>query len=308
MLEDYLAEARHELITIKDMIRFGVSLFSQYDLFYGHGTFNCYDEVVYLILGTLKLPLHQLEPYLDARLLSFEKAQILDNMQARVSNRVPAAYLVNQITLAGYKFYIDQRAIIPRSFIAHILVNNELQPWLPNPEEVYNILDLCTGNGSLAIIASDCYINSSVIASDISRDALEVAKINLTNYGLLDRVKLSESNLFENLGNSNRKFDLIITNPPYVDDSIMHDLPPEYLHEPKLALAGGNDGLDLVKKILVESIKYLTKDGVLVVEMGCNKDELEQAYPGLPITWLDLENDGFVFLITYFDLKNYFSL
>jgi len=299
-------QAGEQFSTIRDLVRFAVSTFQKHHLFFGHGTDNAYDEAVYLILHTLHLPLDQLEPYLDARLLDDEISAVLKVLHLRVVKRLPAPYITNEANFLGYSFYVDERVIIPRSYLGEVLLNGSLEPWLEYPELVHNILDLCTGNGSLAIIAADYFTDAEVVASDISLDALDVAKKNIEKYALQDRITIQQSDLFAKL--KKRKFDLILTNPPYVDKSRMDFLPEEYRHEPCMALSGGDNGLVLVDNILKNSVNHLTKDGVLLLEMGDNRLELEERYPGLNFAWLDTENkEGFLFVLSALDLKEYFG-
>ena len=302
MQEDSLfLEAHSKLKTLRDFLRFGISLFNKHNLFYGHGTTNVHDEVVYLLLATLNLPLDVLEPYLDAKVLDSEATLILERFKKRAIDLIPAPYLTNEAIIQGYSFYVDERVIIPRSFIPEILLNDGLAPFVEHVELVHNVLDLCTGNGSIAIIAADYFYDSEVTAVDIDNDALDVAKINIERYDMEDQVMLLQSDLWNGL--DNKKFDLILTNPPYVDKLRMDTLSPEYSYEPEHALFGGDSGLDLVIKIIDNAHKYLTPHGVLVVEMGDNKEELEDIYPNLPFTWLTtISGDGFVFALTYKDL------
>jgi ribosomal protein L3 glutamine methyltransferase len=247
-----------------------------------------------------------LAPYLNATLLDEEIDKVLATLDLRISERLPAAYITNEAHFLGYTFYIDKRTIIPRSFIAEIILNNGLNSWIEHPELVNNILDLCTGNGSLAVIAAEHFYASQVTAIDIDDSALEVAKINVERHNLTDRVQLVKSDLFTQI-EAQEQFDLIITNPPYVDQRRMDELPAEYLHEPQLALAGGTDGLVLVKAILLNAANYLSEYGILVLEMGDNQEELEELFPGLPFTWSTTETgEGFVFVLTKADLSAYF--
>lgn len=296
------------LVTLRDYIRYAVSEFRKNNLFFGHGTTNAYDEAVFLVLQSLSLPLEQLEPFFDAKLLPEEKAIILERIKRRVDERIPLSYITNEAYLQGYSFYVDKRVIIPRSFIAEHIVNNQLDEWIEHPELVNNVLDLCTGNGSLATIAAHHYYDAEVVASDISEDALDVASINIERNQVTDRVTLIKSDLFNELGDYFETFDLILTNPPYVDTRRMESLPKEYLYEPNLALFGGADGLEFVDKILKQSKYYLSDFGVLVVEMGDNRFELEQMYPDLPFKWLEsVSGDGVVFVLTKADLIDYFD-
>ncbi|MCX8515036.1 MAG: 50S ribosomal protein L3 N(5)-glutamine methyltransferase [Burkholderiales bacterium] len=305
-IEKQIKEAHSKFNSINDFIRFGVSLFNQNDLFYGHGTTNVYDEVVYLILFSLNLPLDKLEPYLNATLLESEKTLILDRFKQRVIDKLPAAYITNHSQIQNYAFYVDQRAIIPRSFIPEILLNDDLLPWINELENVDAILDLCTGNGSIAIIASDYFAPAQVIAADISSEALEVARINVNNYQLQQQIQLIHSDLWTNI--PALKFDVIFSNPPYVDKHRMDNIKNEYLHEPQIALYGGDSGLDLVIEIINKARLFLKNNGLLVVEMGDNQNELEALFPNLPFMWLNTASgDGFVFLLTKNQLDTYFN-
>jgi ribosomal protein L3 glutamine methyltransferase len=296
------------LVTIRDWLRYAVSQFKKNGLYFGHGTTNAYDEAVCLILQSLNLPVDQLEPYLDAKLLADEKSLLLERIKQRVEKRIPLAYITHEAWLQGYSFYVDPRVIIPRSFIAEIVLNDQLAQWIEHPELVHCALDLCTGNGSLATIVADYFYDAEVVASDISDDALSVAEINLKRNQLDDRVELVKSDLFKNLGDYLGAFDLIVSNPPYVDDRRMETLAEEYKYEPSLALSGGNGGLDLVDKILRQAKHYLTDSGILVLEMGDNRNELEDMYPDLNFNWMEtLSGDGFVFVLTRADLEDYFD-
>ena len=299
-MSEYFSEASRTLFTVRDHLRFAVSRFNQAGLFFGHGSSDAYDEAAYLILHTLHLPLDRLEPFFDARLTDSERVEVLGILQRRVEQRIPAAYLTHQALLGEFSFYVDERVIVPRSFIAELLLV-QLSPWIAAPDEVGNVLDLCTGSGCLAIIAAHAFPYASVDAVDLSPDALAVAERNITDYRLQDRVHLIESDLFAKLGK--RKYDIIISNPPYVDAESVAALPQEHLHEPKLALGSGHDGLDATRIILKEAARHLTENGVLIVEIGHNREVLEAAYPDLPFTWLDVSaGDRFVFLLHRNDL------
>lgn len=296
------------LITVRDLIRYAVTQFRQNNLYFGHGTTTAYDEAVCLVLQALSLPIEQLEPYFDARLLPEEKALILERIKIRVEQRLPLPYISNEAFLQGYSFFVDQRVIIPRSFIAEHIVNNQLDAWIEYPELVHTALDLCTGNGSLATICANYFYDANIVASDIADEALEVAAINLKRHQLLDRVTLLKSDLFNQLDDYWEAFDLIVTNPPYVAAQRLEDLPEEYKYEPELALIGGKDGLEFVDRILRQAKHYLSQFGVLVVEMGDNRYELEQMYPDLPFKWLDsVSGEGRVFVLTKADLHDYFD-
>lgn len=297
-----ITQAQSQLRTIRDLLRFAVSQFNQASLHFGHGCANAYDEAAYLILKTLHLPLDQLEPFLDARLLDDECKQVLTMIDRRVTQRTPAAYLTHEAWLGDYSFYVDERVIIPRSFIAELL-QTQLSPWITDPDAIFSALDLCTGSGCLAILMAHGFQNAHIDAIDISTQALEVAHKNVQDYGLEDRIQLIESNLFSAL--SEKKYDLIISNPPYVNAASMAELPQEYQHEPHNALASGLDGLDATRLILRNAVQYLTDDGLLLVEIGHNRALLEQAYPQLPFTWLETSaGDEFVFLLRRDQLGN----
>lgn len=293
------AEAASTFQTVRDLLRFAVSRFSDAGLTYGHGTSNAYDEAAYLILSALKLPIDRLEPFLDAQLLPNEVQQVVSLIERRAEERVPVAYLTNEAWQGDFNFYVDERVIVPRSFIFELL-GEQLEPWIEHPELVHRALDLCTGSGCLAIQLAHHYPDAEIDAVDISLDALEVASINVQNYGLEDRIQLIHSDLVEGL---EEPYDLIISNPPYVDAESVDALPQEYLHEPELALGSGEDGLDATHVILQNAARLLNPRGVLLVEIGHNRDVLEAAYPSLPFMWMETQSgDGFVFLLTREDL------
>ena len=286
----------NELSTIRDLLRYAVTRFNTAKLFFGHGSTNALDEAAYLILHTLKLPLDKLDPFFDARLLQDEVDAVLRVIEQRADERLPAAYITNEGWLGGYRFYVDERVIVPRSFIAE-LIPEQFSPWVNNPDKVNNILELCTGSGCLPIMLADAFPNAHVDAVDISTDALEVAKRNVEEYELGHRINLIESDLYANV--PEYKFDLIITNPPYVNSGSMEKLPPEYLREPQIALAGGTDGMDLVRKIVAGAGQRLTPNGLLMVEIGNEREFAEAAFPDLNLTWLTTSaGDDMVFLIT----------
>ena len=299
-MTDYFLGAAQGLHTVRDYLRFAVSRFNQGKLFFGHGSNDAYDEAAYLILHTLHLPLDRLEPFLDALLTDSERSDILNIIQQRVELRIPAAYLTHQAFLGEFSFYVDDRVIVPRSFIAELLLG-QLSPWIADPESIGKVLDLCTGSGCLAILAAHAFPLCNIDAADLSPAALAVAERNVTDYELQDRINLIESDLFARLGD--KKYDLIISNPPYVDAKSVASLPQEYRHEPTLALGSGQDGLDATRTILEHAARHLTENGLLVVEIGHNREVLEAAYPDLPFTWLDVSaGDQFVFLLHRNDL------
>ncbi len=276
--------ARQELLTLRDLIRYGVSRLNAAQVALGHGSDNAWDETVYLVLHALHLPLDTLEPFLDARVLSEERNRVLELIDRRVTERVPAAYLTNEAWLRGHRFYVDARVIVPRSPIAELL-DEGLSPWVQDPQAVDSVLDMCTGSGCLAILAALAFPHAQVDAVDVSSDALEVARRNVDDYGLGDRLALHQSNLFDAL--PERQYDVIVCNPPYVNSGSMDVLPQEYRHEPHLALAGGADGMDLVRRILQAAPRYLSENGVLVLEIGHERDFFEAAFPELSPVWLD---------------------
>lgn len=289
-------DARQTLTTIRDLIRFAVSRFHAADLVFGHGTDNAYDEAVYLILHTLHLPLDCLEPFIDARLTQTELDEVIEILRRRIEERIPAAYLTHQAFLGEFEFFVDERVIVPRSFISELL-RTQLSPWIENPETIHTALDLCTGSGCLAILMAHAFPEADVDAVDLSPDALAVAQHNVAAYDLDDRVQLIRSDLFANL--KDKHYDLIISNPPYVNAPSMDTLPDEYQHEPTLALASGEDGLDATRQILQAAPTHLNAGGLLIVEIGHNREELEAAYPHLAFTWLDVAaGDNFVFMLT----------
>ena len=289
-----------ELLTLRDLLRFAVSRFNEAGLFFGHGSDNAWDEAVYLLLHTLHLPLDRLEPFLDARLTRAERDSVLGVIERRVSDRVPAAYLTHEAWLGEHRFYVDERVIVPRSFIAELL-EEQLEPWLEDPYAVTSAIDVCTGSGCLAILTALAFPRAQVDAIDLSTDALAVAKRNINDYGLDDQVRLVHSNLFA--GVARQRYDLIISNPPYVNAESMLALPEEYRREPEMALAGGSDGLDLVRIMLREAKDHLNPGGLMVVEIGHNREVLEAAFPQTPFTWLETNGGNeFVFLLRYDEL------
>ena len=294
--ENLFELARRELITVRDLIRFAVSVFNEGKLFFGHGSADAFDEAAYLVLHTLKLPPDKLDPFFDARLTSVERDAVLTVIERRVKERIPAAYVTNEAWLGAYKFYVDQRVIVPRSFIAELL-REDLSPWVNDPEAVESVLDLCTGSGCLAILTALTFPNALVDAVDLSVDALDVARRNINDYELTDRIMAIPSNMFDEL--AGRTYDLIVSNPPYVTAKSMTALPQEYLREPEMALASGLDGLDHVRVILSEAPKHLNEGGLLVVEVGFHREGMEAAFPDLPLTWAETSaGDGVVFLVT----------
>ena len=287
-------------ITVRDLLRHAVSRFTASRLAFGHGSDNAYDEAAYLILHTLHLPLDTLEPFLDARLLASEIDEVLAVIARRADERLPAAYITHEAWMHGRRFYVDERVIVPRSFIGELLEDG-LQPYVADPDEVGAVLELCTGSASLAILAAHAFPNADVDAVDISAPALEVAQLNVAEYGLDDRIALFEGDLFAPL--PERSYDVIIANPPYVNSASMAELPAEYRHEPALALAGGDDGMDIVRRIIGEARNWLTDEGVLIVEIGNERAHVEAVFGGLDLVWLPTSaGEDSVFLIQASDL------
>ncbi len=279
-------ETIETLATVRDWLRFAVSRFNAARLVYGHGTANALDEAAFLILATLDLPVDQLEPWLDARLTRPERQQLAGVIDARITTRKPAAYLTNCAYVRGHRFYVDERVIVPRSYIGELL-DGGLAGIIDEPAAVGHVLDLCTGGGSLAILAALAFPNALIDAVDISADALEVAARNVADYGLESRIALVQSDLFAAL--DGRHYDLILSNPPYVTDQAVAAFPPEYKAEPVLAHAGGADGMDLVRNIIANAGKYLQPAGHLVVEIGTGRVTMEADFAALPFLWIDTE-------------------
>jgi ribosomal protein L3 glutamine methyltransferase len=287
--------------TLRDLLRYAVTRFNTAKLFFGHGSSNAFDEAAYLLLHTLQLPLDQLEPFLDAHLLPDEVAAALRVIERRTEERVPAAYITHEAWLGSYRFYVDERVLVPRSFLAE-LIPEQFAPWLADAEAVENILDLCTGSGCLPVLLADAFPNAQIDAVDISPDALAVARRNVDDYHLQERITLVESDLYAQL--PLRKYDLIISNPPYVNAQAMAQLPQEYRLEPQIALAGGSDGMDLVRKIVAGAAARLSDDGLLIVEIGNEREHAEAAFGALGLTWLSTSaGDDMVFLLSAEQLK-----
>ena len=289
------ARANHRPQSARDWLAATVRRFDQAGLHFGHGSSNARDEAAYLLLHTLKLPLDDLDGVLDQRLTPAEIEALEAIIQRRIEERIPAAYLTREAWLGEFRFYVDERVIVPRSFIAELL-RDELSPWVKDAESIGAALDLCTGSGCLAILLTQAFPNARVDATELSSDALEVAGKNVSDYGLEDRICLVRGDLFAGMPGP---YQLIVSNPPYVKADSMAALPPEYRAEPQLALAGGKDGLDVVRRILSGAGALLDRNGLLVVEIGHNRESLERAFPRLPFTWLETSaGDGFVFLLT----------
>ena len=290
--------------SIGSMLEYGENLFQQSDIYFGHGTDNAWDEAVYLLSAALDLPPQADRSLLSRSLTSAEQQQIKALFERRVKERVPAPYITHQAWFCSLPFYVDERVIVPRSPIAE-LIYNQFQPWCPVAPE--KILDLCTGSGCIGIACAYAFEQADVVLSDISADALSVAATNVNRHQVGDRVSTVQSDLFAAFGSETQpSFDLIVCNPPYVDAQDMANMPDEYRHEPELALASGDDGLDFTRRLLREAPNYLSDQGILIVEVGNSAQALEQAFPEVPFTWLEFsEGDDGVFLLTGAQLRQY---
>lgn len=290
-----------ELKTIRDFIRFATTRFNEAGLYYGHGTDNAWDEAISLVLHALHLPQNINPSVLEANLIAEEQNKLIDLITKRVEQRIPVPYLTHEAWFCGLTFYVDERVLIPRSPIAE-LIQNQFQPWIN--EDVYDILDLCTGSGCIAIACAKAFPDANVDASDISSDALTVAKINVLRHSVEHQVNLIQSDLFEQI--PKKKYDIIVSNPPYVSNEEMTALPAEYLHEPQSGLAAGQEGLDFAVRILQQASSYLQPHGILVIEVGNSEFALGERFSDVPFTWLEFENsDGGVFLLTAEQVSQY---
>jgi ribosomal protein L3 glutamine methyltransferase len=290
------------LTTIRDYLRFAVSRFREAKLAHGHGASNALDEAAFLILETLNLPVDDINPWLDAKLLPIEREKLANIIEARVTTRKPAAYLTKKTYIHGVPFYVDERVIVPRSYIGELLFSGlfggDGHNLIEDTQSVTSVLDLCSGSGCLAILAAEIFPNATIDAVELSADALDVARINVKDHDLEDRVTLHKGDLFAPVENA--KFDLIITNPPYVAEAEVAAFPKEYAHEPVMAHIGGRDGLDVTRRILAEAPKHLNKGGGLLCEIGTGREILEREFPKLKFFWLDTEEStGEVFWLTF---------
>ena len=290
------------LLTVRDFLRYATSRFRSAGLAHGHGATNALDEAAFIILESLKLPVDDINPWLDARLLELERDELARLIEARVITRKPAAYLLKRTYMHGVPFYVDERVIVPRSYIGELLVKGLFDEkglgFDLEPENVTSVLDLCTGSGCLAILAANVFHNASIAAADLSSDALEVARINLKEHNLSDQIMLYQGHLFDVV--KDQKFDLIITNPPYVATAEADAFPPEYAHEPRMAHVGGEDGFELVREIIKQAPKHLNRGGGLLCEIGIGREILEAEFPKLNFFWLDSEeSEGEVFFLKF---------
>ena len=290
------------LLTIRDFLRYAISSFRTAGLSHGHGATNALDEAAFIILESLKLPVDDINPWLDAHLLDSEKATLTKLINDRITTRKPAAYLLKRTYMHGVPFYVDERVIIPRSYIGEMLVKGLFDEaglgFDIAPENISSVLDLCTGSGCLAILASNVFHNAKIDAADLSSDALDVARINLKEHDLLDQISLHQGYLFDAV--KGQLFDLIITNPPYVAKAEVDAFPPEYAHEPKMAHLGGEDGFELVREIIKQAPKHLNKGGGLLCEIGIGREILEAEFPKLNFFWLDSEeSEAEVFFLKF---------
>lgn len=301
--DDHLEEEEHEhehgplaeLVTVRDWLRYAVTRFNRAGCYFGHGLPDAYDEAVYLVLHTLALPLDRLEPFLDACIPGDEREAIYEVIEKRAVDKLPAAYITGEAWLGDFRFEVDPRVIIPRSYFAELLENG-FSPWVQDAEEVTAAMDMCTGSGCLAILMAHAFPNAHITAVDISQDALDVAAANVAAYGLEDRITLVKSDGFASV--PEQRFDFILSNPPYVTRESMESLPAEYLHEPGIALGSGEDGLDLVRKLIADAPRFLQPEGLLAIEVGHNRHIVDEAFPALSPTWLSAPSgDDKVFIL-----------
>jgi ribosomal protein L3 glutamine methyltransferase len=294
-----------DLQTLRDYIRLAMTHFQKHSVFYGHGTDNAWDEAVQLVLNAVHLPWDANPAILDARLTQAERIKVLDFIQRRAEQRIPLPYLVGEAWFLGMPFYVDERVLIPRSPIAE-LIEQEFDPWL-RPGQVDRILDLCTGSGCIGIACAYAFPEAEVDLADISSDALDVAQTNVERHELNGRVHVIQSDLFNAL--KGKRYDLIVSNPPYVDLQDLSNMPAEFHHEPALALGSGDQGLDITRRILREACEYLDEEGLLVVEVGNSEAHLIELYPEVPFMWAEFEKGGNgVFMISARDLRPHISL
>ncbi|WP_105384130.1 50S ribosomal protein L3 N(5)-glutamine methyltransferase [Neorhizobium alkalisoli] len=290
-----------ELVTLRDYWRYAISRFNAANLSFGHGTTTAGDDAAFLILDTLNLPIDALDPFLDARLTTAERELLAERIEERVATRKPTSYITGHAYIQGVRFHVDERVIVPRSHIGEILfseyLSDEGSSFLPDPLSVESAVDICTGSGCLAILAAKFFPNAEVDAVDLSSDALDVARLNVAEHEVEGQVSLHEGDLFAPLGK--KKYDLIITNPPYVDHEAMAGFPEEFRAEPAMAFDGGVDGLDIVRQLLAEAPKHLNPGGGMICEIGSGREILEEEFPDLELLWLETaESQDAVFWVT----------
>ena len=301
--QDIYQQAEQELSSIADFVRFAATQFHQSDLYFGHGTDNPWDEAVAVVLQMLDLPADYPQSMLGAQVLTEEKKHLIHAIKTRVSERKPLAFITNKAYFAGLEFFVDERVLVPRSPIAE-LIHNDFYPWLEadNPK----VLDLCCGSGCIGLATAAYIEDAEVVMSDISEDALTVAEINIERLGLYHKARAVQSDLFDGL--KGEAFDLIVSNPPYVDADDLADMPQEYHHEPEIGLGSGLDGLDITRQILENAAHYLSDQGVLIVEVGNSWPALEESFPEIEFNWIEFEQGGDgVFVLTKKQLLEYFS-
>ncbi|MDO7086073.1 50S ribosomal protein L3 N(5)-glutamine methyltransferase [Pseudocolwellia sp. AS88] len=292
-----------QLNTTGDFVRFAASQFNQADLYFGHGMANAWDEAISLIMFTLNLPEDLFEQVFTCQLTADEKQEVLTIIEKRIVEEIPAAYLTNQAVFANLPFYVDQRVLVPRSPIGE-LIEKKFSPFISEQNSPVRILDLCTGSGCIAIACAYAFPDADIDAVDLSIDALNVANINIENHGLSEQVIPIQSDVFS--GVEGQVYDLIVTNPPYVDQEDVDSLPQEYLHEPEMGLGCGEDGLDIVRKILAESAEHLSENGILICEVGNSQIHVSSVYPEVPFKWLTFERGGHgVFMLTKAELQEF---
>ena len=286
-MKDIYQQAIEQLPSIIDWVRFASSEFERQGVYYGHGTDNPWDEALLLVTATLQMPIEISPQQAQCRLINAEREQLAELIQRRIDERIPVAYLINEAWFCGMPFYVDERVLVPRSPLAEI-IQNRVSPFM-NGKEPVRILDLCCGSGCIGIASLQVFPDAQLDLADLSRDALDVAEINIERHQLFDQVAAIESDLFSNLQPG---YDLILSNPPYVDAEDLADMPAEYQHEPAMGLGSGNDGLDITRQILANACDYLNPEGILVVEVGNSWIHLEAQFPDVPFTWVEFEHGG----------------
>lgn len=282
-----MQQAVEQLHSIIDWIRFAASQFERSGVYYGHGTDNPWDEAVLLVTASLHMPFEITPQQANCRLIDSEKQVLAQRIERRINERIPVAYLINEAWFCGLPFYVDERVLVPRSPLAE-MIQNRMSPWMDG-KEPDRILDLCCGSGCIGIASLQAFPDAQLDLADLSRDALDVAEINIERHQLFDQVAAIESDLFANLQPG---YDLILSNPPYVDEDDLADMPDEYHHEPAMGLGSGCDGLDITRQILANAVDYLNPEGVLVVEVGNSWINLEAAFPDVPFYWVEFEQGG----------------